>query len=280
MHKDITIVLTAHKSKDLVLNYILKLYNYFNIVIVDNSNDKELEYEIFKNYPNIIFKFTDNRGYGAAINYASKFVKTKYFLVSNPDVEGIDEKNIIKFYEAANRLKNKFSIIGPIDLDHKPKRLKKKYNSDLIRMKQISGICMFFKKNNFDIVKGFDENIFLYFEDNDICNRIDKIEKNYQINTIKVHHKAGNSVISNNEIEKKEQNNLRTWHFIWSKFYYFKKIYGYIPALIYFIPTIIRIRVRILFYKIIHNDIKLTKYINRWSGLKSSILGKKSYKRI
>tara|TARA_B110000483_G_scaffold51499_1_gene64028 strand:- start:343 stop:1188 length:846 start_codon:yes stop_codon:yes gene_type:complete len=281
MDKNISIILTAHKSKSLVLDYLKDIYCKFNIIVIDNSNDSELEKEIKKNYPEVIFKFMNNNGYGAAINYGCKFVETEYFLVSNPDVIGIDEKNINKFYDAAIKLNNKFSIIGPIDLDHKPKRLKKiNFDNNINEMKFISGICMFFNKKNFDLIGGFDENIFLYFEDNDICARAYKINKNYQINTVKVHHEAGTSVISSNSLDESKQDNLRTWHFIWSEFYYYKKHYSYSFALIFFIPVIIRIRFRILFYRFKRDKKNINKYLIRWSGLKNSILGNESFKRV
>ena len=169
-----------------------------------------------------------NNGYGAAINCGSKFVKTKYFLVSNPDVEGITADSIIKFYDAAINIDDQFSMMGPVDLDHKPERRKTGYDKiDLLETNQISGICMFFNKKNFDAIGGFDENIFLYFEDNDICKRLSKLNKNYQLNSVKVNHKAGTSVIPKNESDKNKQENLRTWHFIWSKFYYYRKHYTY-----------------------------------------------------
>ena len=281
MNKYISIVLTAHKSKDLIINYIKNIYQEFQIIVIDNSNDIELEKEIKINYPSVTFHFMPNKGYGAAINFASKFVKTKYFLVSNPDVEGITTDSIIKFYNAALNLNNQFSMMGPVDLDHKPERRRAGYdNIDITETNQISGICMFFNKENFDAVGGFDENIFLYFEDNDICKRLSKINKNYQLNSIKVNHKAGTSVVSKNETDKNKQDNLRTWHFIWSKFYYFRKHYTYPVALILFIPTIMRIIFRISFYKILKDNNKLNKYNIRWSGLIDSILCKESHKRI
>ena len=280
MNNKITIILTAHKSKKLVLNHIKNFYDYFKIIVVDNSNDLVLKNEISQKYPNVIFKIIDNNGYGAAVNYAVKFVDSKYFLVSNPDVEGIDINKVLKFEQAASKLNDKFSILGPIDLDLLPKKVKNIYKSELIEKKLITGICMFFNKKIFDLIGGFDENIFLYYEDNDICKRSYKYAKNYLLNTVMINHKAGTSVISSNNFEKKKQDDLRLWHFIWSKFYYYKKHYGYFCSLIIFIPTIIRIYYRILLYIIIKNPTKLNKYKIRWSGLKTSLLGIKSFKRI
>ena len=63
-------------------------------------------------------------------------------------------------------------------------------------MRFLSGACMFFLKKNYDLIGGFDDNFFLYFEENDFCKRSIKFYKNYQINKIKLHHNAGNSVTS------------------------------------------------------------------------------------
>ena len=280
MNKDTTIVLISHKSKDLILKFIKEIYNKFEIIIIDNSKDKELEKEIKQNYSKITIKFVENNGYGAAINYGSKLVKTNYFLISNPDIEGINEKNITKFLVSAKKLNDKFSSLGPRYINADPKsHVQSDSNKEIAEMKFISGACMFFKKESFKILGGFDENFFLYFEESDFCLRSYKKNKNYQINTIKIKHNVGTSVVSKNIIEKKKIENLYTWHFIWSKFYYHKKHYSYLGALIYFSPIIIRIIFRIGYYSFKKDIKKIEKYKIRWSGLMNSIRGNKSYKR-
>ena len=280
MNKDTTIVLISHKSKDLILKFIKEIYNKFEIIIIDNSKDKELEKEIKQNYSKITIKFVENNGYGAAINYGSKLVKTNYFLISNPDIEGINEKNITKFLVSAKKLNDKFSSLGPRYINADPKsHVQSDLNKEIAEMKFISGACMFFKKESFKILGGFDENFFLYFEESDFCIRSYKKNKNYQINTIKIKHNVGTSVVSKNIIEKKKIENLYTWHFIWSKFYYHKKHYSYLGALIYFSPIIIRIIFRIGYYSFKKDIKKIEKYKIRWSGLMNSIRGNKSYKR-
>lgn len=146
-------------------------------------------------------------------------------------------------------------------------------------MRFLSGACMFFCKKNYDFIDGFDNNYFLYFEENDYCLRSKKFFKNYQINTIKVFHDAGNSVTSRNEDEVKDQRELRSWHFVWSKFYYYRKNYSFFFAIFFFIPIIIRTSFEIIYYLIIRDRINCLKYKNRFSGIISSIKGEKSHKR-
>jgi N-acetylglucosaminyl-diphospho-decaprenol L-rhamnosyltransferase len=281
MKKEVTVILIAHKSRNLILEYIKKIYQKFDIIIVDNSNDLRLTKIIDNKYPEILIKNIENNGYGAAINYGSKYVKTKYFLISNPDLTGIDEYNLDKFVNTAKYLKDDFSVLGPRYLNANPKSLvQSNIKKDIAEWKYISGACMFFVKKKFDSLNGFDENFFLYFEEDDFCLRANKINKNYQINTIKVTHYAGNSVIIKDNDEVINHKYLRSWHFVWSKFYYYKKNYGFIFALMIFTPILIRTRLKILLYKIKNDNENIKKYENRWSGIKTSIMGGKSYKRL
>lgn len=280
MNTKITILLLTHKSGNLVFNFLKKLYGKFRIIIVDNSHDVELEKKIKKNYPKISFKFMDDLGYGSAINYGCKFVKTEYFLISNPDICGLDENKINIFLQTAKKLNNSFSVIGPRYINSDPKSLNQSNtNEEIAEMRYLSGACMFFNKKNFDLIGGFDEKFYLYFEENDFCKRSIKFYKNYQINSIKIIHNVGTSVVTNSLEEKLAEDNLRSWHFIWSKFYYFKKHFGFFLAIIYFIPIIFRINFRIFLYSLNNDNIKKKKYIIRKSGLYSSILNHTSYRR-
>mgnify|MGYP006124237487 FL=1 len=281
MNNQITIILLSHRSKNLVLNFIKDIHIKYKLIIIDNSNDIELKKIIEKDYPEIVINIIENNGYGSAINYASKLVKTKYFLISNPDINGLNENMINKFLDAAKTLNDNFSALGPRFINANPKSLVQSNNiKNIEEMKFLSGSCMFFKKENFDFIGGFDEKFFLYFEESDFCLRSHKIKKNYQVNDIKIAHNVGTSVSTNNAYEKKQLEKLYTWHFIWSKFYYYKKHYTYFLAILIFIPIMIRILFRIVLFVFINDIEKKERYIERWSGLLNSIKGNKSFKRI
>lgn len=280
MNQDVTIIILTYKSKNLTIDYIKNLYKKFKIIIVDNSKDTELESVIKSSYPGVDIHLISNNGYSTQINYGVNFVKTKYFLISNPDVRGINEIDIMQFLDVAKQLDNKFSALGPRYLDANPKSIKQSQNNkDIAELRFLSGACMFFYKKNYDLIGGFDNNYFLYFEENDYCLRSKKFFKNYQINTINVYHDAGNSVMCKNENEVNDQRDLRSWHFVWSKFHYYNKNYGFFFAIIFFFPIILRTRLKIVYYSIINDKKNLIKYKNRWDGMKASIIGKKSFKR-
>tara|TARA_Y100000591_G_C21331165_1_gene450264 strand:- start:207 stop:503 length:297 start_codon:yes stop_codon:yes gene_type:complete len=94
------------------------------------------------------------------------------------------------------------------------------------------------------------------------------------MNSIKVETK-GRSININKEDQHKIDNIL-IWHFIWSKFYYYTKKYGKFISLLIFIPLLIRIIIKILFYKILKKKNLANKYIYRLNGLIRSMASKSS----
>ena len=279
----ITVVLIAHKSKEIVLEFIDNLSKDIKILVIDNSNDLDLKSEIDKK-ENVKIEFMNNNGYGAAINYARTFILTRFFFVFSPDIKNVDDKLIKSFEEKVNTIKS-FGALGPRFLNVKEKSHKQsKISQEIGEINSISGSAMFFDVSIFDDVGGFDENIFLYFEETDYCLRAKKMGyKMYQINKVFVEHTRGANagvVKTNNINEVYKLEKLYTWHFIWSKFYLFKKHYGKFFSLIYFFPSLIRIifRINLHMYK---NDVnKKEKYQARLNGLISSVRGMKSFKRL
>ena len=282
IHKEVSIVIISHKSKKRVISLINEISHDFKIIIIENSLDKSIESELPKQSKNIQIIFSENNGYGSAINLARKHVVTKYFFVLNPDILKVNDQLINAFCDAAKELKDNFGALGPrfekvSEKSHKQSNINEKYG----QIESISGSAMFFCSEIFDRNRGFDENFFLYFEETDYCFRSNKNDyKIYQINSQRVYHDIGTSVETESENEAIELKNLYIWHFIWSKFYYCKKRYSFPIALIIFIPIILRILFRITLASISNNTNKKEKYLIRLNGLTASIRGIQSYKRL
>ena len=279
--KEVTIIIISHKSKKKIINLIKNISNAFKIIIVENSSDKSIEREFSKQGKNIQIIFSENNGYGSAINLARTHVATKYFFVLNPDMQKIDDKLINDFYDSAKDLNDNFGALGPrfenvSEKSHKQSNINDKYG----QIKSISGSAMFFCTDVFDKNGGFDENFFLYFEETDYCYRSNKNNfKIYQVNSQKVYHEIGTSVETKSEEEVNKLKNLYAWHFIWSKFYFIKKNKGYIYSLMIFTPTMIRTLIKLFYFKILKNTPKEEQYKSRLDGLLSAIRGLKSIKR-
>ena len=86
MNKLLTIVIPSYRSKKLILSHLKNLSKRFKIIIIENSYDKSLEKIIQKKYSNVDIFLKKNLGFGRAVNFAAKKVKTKYFVSINPDI--------------------------------------------------------------------------------------------------------------------------------------------------------------------------------------------------
>ena len=278
--QEITLVLISYKSKKKIIKFLKNISKEIKVIIIENSRDLSIKDEKFNNDIELIF--VKNIGYAGSINHARLLIMTKYFIVFNPDVENVDDRVLEKFHYCAKKLEDNFACLGPRYNNISSKTLIQTVGDrEIDTLPSISGASMFFNKDKFDSINGFDDKFFLYFEETDYCYRAkDKGLNSYQINSIKLNHYVGTSIDFENDAERKKINELCTWHFIWSKFYFYKKRYGFSIALINFIPLIFRTIFKIVIFKINRNEIKEKKYRIRLEGLVASIKGLQSNKRI
>ena len=269
---EITIVIITYKSRKIIYDFIKKIPSTIKIIIIDNSQDHELKKDIEEKYKNISVYLKENNGVSSALNYAVEKINTKYFLQISPDLE-FNFEDLKIFLDFAKTKKNDFAALGPRFLDVKQKSHKQiNENLEFGKIDSIHGSCMFVDKDIFFKIGKFDENFFLYFEETEYCYRAKKKGYfSYQINDIKVTTK-GRSV----DLENESYSNILIWHFIWSKFYFHKKKYGKLLSLIIFLPLLVRILFKIIFYTITRNEISSIKYKTRFDGLLKSIKGQKS----
>lgn len=282
MNKLLTIVIISYKSKKLILSHIQKFYNKFKIIVVENSSDEQFKKTLKKNYKNVNIYLKNNIGYGRAVNFAAKKIKTKYFISMNPDTI-INTNTFKSLMNAAVKIK-KFGVIGPIN-----KNLKKRYRNKLfIEQKKIEAPVMLFDTQTFKKIKGFDENIFLYYEDNDYfkkCNRLG--QKLYLITSSYYNHSKPQKYNKSLNVKSSSFSNIKEknssylvggWHGQWSKFYYLKKYYGFTYSFYKCLPNLI-INIIQLFVKGIIFSKKSIYIYFKIEGLVSSIIGLPSFKR-
>ena len=281
-YEEVSIVIVSYRSKRKIIKFLKKIYQYKKIIVIENSDDLSIGLDIKRIYKNVEVYHTNNIGYGCSANYARKKINTEYFFLFNPDLQDIDHKIIETFLIQAKKLNNNFSCLGPRYNNISEKTLKQSdISKEIGYVDSISGAAMFFNTKVFDKIGRFDENIFLYFEETDFCKRGRKINLNsFQLNKIKIRHDVGTAVEYIDENEKIEIKLLCSWHFIWSKYYFYKKHYGLIVSLIYFFPILVRSIIKILISRIFKNYSNEEKYKNRINGLIASIKGLKSFKRI
>ena len=136
---------------------------------------------------------------------------------------------------------------------------------------------MLINKNKFNDEVYFDENFFLYLENNDLCLKVNREGGSvFVIPSAKVNHRGSKTVDSK---YKDEVELSRNWHWIWSKFYFNKKNFSFLKAIKECFPSYISSLLKFLFYTLINNSFKKKIYLNRISGFYNALIGKPSWYR-
>ena len=227
---DLTLILVSFKSDEQIIRLISKFDKRIKIIIVENSLNKDFKNIIEKKYQNIkVFIPKVNKGWGSAINYAIKKAKSKYIMTLDCDVV-ITSENISNLLAKGKKLKS-FGVLMPKIYRQKYEDLiigyDKKYKLSILSFN--TGCVMLFKRETFLKVGSFDENYFLYFEESDFFIRCIKNNKKiYLYDKFSVKHGGSRSI---NLKHKNEYFIFRSWHYCWSKFYYYKKHKNYFIAL-------------------------------------------------
>ena len=282
--QNLSVIIVSYKSEHVIEDCINSIDREIEIIIVDNSNNDELKKKIESKYQNVrCILSKENLGMGAGNNLGIKNVNKDFALILNPDV--ILESNSMKEIFTATSKINDFGIIAPISNKEKYPNyiLKKGHDFDPIKpfkVKSVDGYAMFLnlkrlkKLSNFNF---FDENFFLYLENEDLCKRLTESNENiYIIPKSTINHLGGKAVDPKhtNEIEY-----LRNWHWMWSKFYFNKKHYGYLIALLKTLKNLVSAKIKFFYYLITLNTFKRKIYQMRLLGLVNSMIGKNSYYR-
>ena len=275
--KDITIVITSFKSDEKLKSCLNSINRQCNVIIVENSDNQDTKKKIEKEFDNVKCILSGgNLGYGKANNIGLKEVTTKYALILNPDTTLFEStlENLIK----ATKEIPEFAIMAPYQQESMIE--KKKDNLQFLSPKQVKsvkGFAMLLNLIEFKDIGFFDEVFFLYFEDIDLCRRVDKKNKKiYLIPSVHINHLGGKSSKDSIDIEREL---TRNWHWMWSTFTYHKKYKGFFSSLLIVFPKLISSIIKVLLYTLCLNKKKKAIYYHRYSGLINAIIGRSSWHR-
>ena len=273
---DLTVVITSFHSGDKIFGCIESIEKSIKIIVIENSNDEKLKEEIHSKYQNVeCILSKENLGYGAGNNLGLSKVETSYALIVNPDVT-LNNDAVNKFFLSINNLGD-FGIIAPISQNEKYNNFNINEDKEIKEVDNVKGFAMFLNMKNLKQINFFDDNFFLYFEEIDLCRRLKKNNSKIFIDpTIKVSHLGGTS--HNSEIEKPMELS-RNWHWMWSTFYFHKKHYGYLTAMIKILPKLSSSLIKFIIFLITFQKYKSEIYKHRLSGIINSVLLKKSWYR-
>ena len=233
--KEITIIIVSFKSENAIYNCLSTINKKYSVIVIENSSDIIFKKKIEKKYKNVkCILARKNLGFGKANNIGLYAAKSNYVLLLNPDTK-LKKDTVNILIKNANKIKD-FALLAPSIVNEKDKNygyfenktISKKNKNNPFEVDFIKGFAMFFNKKKLNKIKFFDEKVFLYLEEIDLCKRIkDQGEKIYIIPSAKIYHAGGMShdLKFNYELELS-----RNWHWMWSLFYYNKKHYGSLNA--------------------------------------------------
>lgn len=199
-----------------------------------------------------------NVGYGAGCNLGAKKAEGKYLLFLNPDTEvlkGVLEKmiNYLEINEDVGILGPKLfnsknldlqvtstGVLNPLSAIMVFSFLNKIFPKNLISRKYfltdwdrnsirevgaVSGAALMIRKDVFQKIGGFDDKFFMYFEEHDLCLRVKKTKMKiiYYPEAGIIHYGGKSSQLLSAQNKK---------YLLKSRFYFFKKHYGLLPALL------------------------------------------------
>ena len=289
---DLTVVIVTFKTDRTILkNCLSSINNNIKIVIVENSKEFINKEETEREYNNVkIICSGSNLGMGSGNNFGLKNTFTKYALILNPDIicDNSFFNNIQKYLKG----NIDFSIIGTQYNDnsiYKPagffSRKKKNEEIDfkiqeLTPVEWVVGCSFLINLKNFENKEIFDENFFLFFEEFDLCRRLNNNKLIFSSNKLIVNHLGFKGSFAFDKKYELEAIKLRNWHYLWSQFYFNKKHDGYFLAYWKGFFKIIPFFLKFIYFTFANNALEKNKYKYRFLGLLNSMLLKKSKFRI
>ena len=282
-----TIVFLSFHSELHIKRLVFDIKKKYPIIVIENSLNVKLKKELEEKFDNVkVIIPPKNIGISAGYNLGIKESKTNFVKLTSVDIN-LPNKSLEDLEDCVSKIKD-FAILAPtyddetiyknytiwnsenLD-DNFTDETFKKYNIKEVDFAENDFII---SKKNFSDIGFFDENIFMYYETMDLCKKARAADKKiYVSQKIKFTHYGSQSVSS----KFSDQYNLnRSWHYNWSKFYYFKKNFGYFLALKKVCPNFLRSLKRLLISKIYNKKIEYSLRKAELLGIITSVFNKPS----
>lgn len=198
----LSVVIATFHNPDILDECINSIYIYndigndIEIIVSDNSIDGSVNNLIKSKYDNVKYIKNENKGFGWANNRGFELSTGEYILFLNPDtilvepifsfaIEQFESNDKLAMFgvKLIDRSGNKVFSYGSMDIYSIFKSIKNriylKRNKYIDGKMFTSGADIFIRRDVFNNVGMFDENIFMYLEESDLVHRI-KMHGNLQ----------------------------------------------------------------------------------------------------
>ena len=281
--QNLSIVIVTLRSEKVIDRCIESINKNLPIIVVENSDNFKFKNYLETNYENVkCILSKENLGTGAGYNIGIRSSKTDYVYVINPDIT-LEANALDEIYSASQKLSD-FSILSPISSNKNfpnYKIVKNKNNNKEenypFQVDYVDGFSILLNKKKFKKENYFDEDFFMYLENDDLCRRvINEGGSIFIVPKAKINHLGAGAV---DPKFSREVELSRNWHWMWSTFNYNKKYKGFFISFLIVLPKLLSSIIKVVIYSIIFNKEKKKIYYQRLSGLVNAIMGKSSWYR-
>lgn len=229
-----TIITVAYNSSAVLGDMLASVPEKTPVVIVDNGSQdltRLLEVVSTRRGKTRLIESDQNLGFGSGCNKGAAEANTEFLFFLNPDT-ALFPDTVQKLVDAADRYPETSAFNPRIVGDTGRPILKRR--SDLVERRKwlahrgltqdtvvpvLSGAALFVRRSDFDAIDGFDPEIFLFFEDDDLSVRLSAARGNLMyVNSAKIEHIGG---ASSGRSSKSED--LKNWHWGFSQIYTLRK---------------------------------------------------------
>ncbi len=230
MNKNISVVIVSYNSKDVITQCIKSVRDFCEeIIVVDNASIDDSVKTIKQFCKKVkIIENDKNIGYGRACNLGIKTASKEYVAIVNPDTT---IKKDIFTPLIHNFIDDCVFMAAPICYrpnDNNKIRTANRYlnkceateiDRGVYDAKFISGAFFVINRAKWMKLGGFDENIFLFYEDDEVCKNA--LKNGYKLiidKKISVKHESGTGCGNSQKVYA-----IKDWHTEWSRLYIHKK---------------------------------------------------------
>jgi len=187
----VTAVFTTYNSAQVIGSALRSVPGDVRCIVVDNaSRDATRAVAAQARNDAKIIAMPENAGFGRACNVGLRLVETEYCLLINPDV--ILSCGCVDHAVAVADAHREFALFGTSDSTGKD--LNYQPSDDVRPVEMVTGAFMLLRMADFKKIGYFDENLFMYFEDDDLCLRTRLAGYGVAaVDGIKIEHTVGGS---------------------------------------------------------------------------------------
>ncbi len=298
IYSELSIIIPTFYPGSIINKCLDSLPHKSDIIIVDNGDDRELEKIISKTKKNVRHFKIGDLGLPKSFNFAITKAYNENIFITQPDVT-LEKDTLTNLIKASNKYKNagllapivyennKYSPFNSLDLflgknGEIKKNIKAKKRIDIpagdFCVEAVNATAIFLKKSIITQIGGWDENIYTYLEDIDLCLKLRR--KNLPLIKIResvVHH-VGFGSHKNENNDKFELS--RNWHFMWSSLYFKQKYENKNKFIFYFFKNFVKYFFKTIIFFLIFNKKKTILNFMRFRACVNYLTIKKSNFRI